>query len=392
MAYQFNPFTGNFDLTAGPPAIPDPLTLNNLTVNTLLTAAHIHGNVAGGLYIHVKNTSGGTLAKGTPVYVTGAVGDTTTLEVAAADSVNAAKTPAIGLLDSELTQNASGHATMFGEMTGINTGSYQIGDELYLAAGGGLTATKPTSGYVQCLAVVGRVHASTGTLLVWTAGEVPPTDLTYTASTRLLSSSTGADVTLPEATTTVPGLMAAADKSKLDGIAAGAEVNVNADWNASSGDAQILNKPTIPGLSDATPQAPGTAAAGTSSSASRADHVHELPAVVSSSTAGLAPATSYAAITYAADVELDLATLDGQVRTISLTGNLSLTTLNRAAGRRVVLRLICDSTQRTLTFPSGWTFVGTKPANIAASKTAVLSLTFFGTASTDGVAAYAVQS
>jgi hypothetical protein len=36
------------------------------------------------------------------------------------------------------------------------------------------------------------------------------------------------------------------DGTKLDGIAAGAEVNVNADWNAVSGDAQILNKPTIP--------------------------------------------------------------------------------------------------------------------------------------------------
>ena len=36
-----------------------------------------------------------------------------------------------------------------------------------------------------------------------------------------------------------------ADKTKLDGIEDGAEVNVNADWNASSGDAQILNKPTL---------------------------------------------------------------------------------------------------------------------------------------------------
>ena len=35
-----------------------------------------------------------------------------------------------------------------------------------------------------------------------------------------------------------------AEKNKLSGIAAGAEVNVNADWNAVSGDAQILNKPT----------------------------------------------------------------------------------------------------------------------------------------------------
>jgi hypothetical protein len=39
-------------------------------------------------------------------------------------------------------------------------------------------------------------------------------------------------------------------KTKLDGIQDGAEVNVNADWNATSGDAQILNKPTIPDASD----------------------------------------------------------------------------------------------------------------------------------------------
>jgi hypothetical protein len=35
-------------------------------------------------------------------------------------------------------------------------------------------------------------------------------------------------------------------KTKLDGIEAGAEVNVKADWTATSGDAEILNKPTIP--------------------------------------------------------------------------------------------------------------------------------------------------
>ena len=41
-------------------------------------------------------------------------------------------------------------------------------------------------------------------------------------------------------------------KSKLDGIDTGAEVNVQSDWNASSGDAQILNKPTIPTNTDTT--------------------------------------------------------------------------------------------------------------------------------------------
>ena len=41
-----------------------------------------------------------------------------------------------------------------------------------------------------------------------------------------------------------------AQESKLSGIAAGAEVNVQADWNAVSGDALILNKPTIPAAFD----------------------------------------------------------------------------------------------------------------------------------------------
>lgn len=36
------------------------------------------------------------------------------------------------------------------------------------------------------------------------------------------------------------------EKTKLSGIATGANVNVNADWNAVSGDALILNKPSIP--------------------------------------------------------------------------------------------------------------------------------------------------
>ena len=47
------------------------------------------------------------------------------------------------------------------------------------------------------------------------------------------------------ATTSTDGLMASSDKTKLDGVASGAEVNVQSDWNATSGDAQILNKPTI---------------------------------------------------------------------------------------------------------------------------------------------------
>lgn len=52
------------------------------------------------------------------------------------------------------------------------------------------------------------------------------TNLAYNSGTRVISSSTGTSVTLPSVTTSVDGLMIASDKSKLDGITAGAQVNV----------------------------------------------------------------------------------------------------------------------------------------------------------------------
>jgi len=74
-------------------------------------------------------------------------------------------------------------------------------------------------------------------------------DLTGTPSLSTVATSGSYNdlaVKAPVATVSTAGLMSTTDKSKLDGIAAGAEVNVNADWNAVSGDSQILNKPTIP--------------------------------------------------------------------------------------------------------------------------------------------------
>ena len=52
---------------------------------------------------------------------------------------------------------------------------------------------------------------------------------------------------LPDATQSVKGAMSASDKTKLDGIASGAEANVQSDWTEgdSSSDAYILNKPTL---------------------------------------------------------------------------------------------------------------------------------------------------
>lgn len=91
-----------------------------------------------------------------------------------------------------------------------------------------------------------------------------PTDLNYAASPTggTVTSSTGTNALLPAATGINAGLFLPAEKTKLSGIAAGAEVNVNADWNAVSGDALILNKPTLGTAAAANTTAFATAAQG----------------------------------------------------------------------------------------------------------------------------------
>ena len=57
-------------------------------------------------------------------------------------------------------------------------------------------------------------------------------------------------LSLSTVTTTSSGVMSSADKSKLDGIASGAEVNIQSDWNQTntSADDYIKNKPNIGSL------------------------------------------------------------------------------------------------------------------------------------------------
>lgn len=120
----------------------------------------------------VKNTSGGSLAIGTPVYATGSVGASGATEVAAADASSSATMPAIGVLEQTLAHNGEGFAVPLGMVRGLNTSAYAMNGVVYVAAGGGLTPTRPTSDtdLVQNIGRVVRVHASTGELLVMGPG------------------------------------------------------------------------------------------------------------------------------------------------------------------------------------------------------------------------------
>lgn len=124
------------------------------------------------VHITVKNTSGATITKGTPVYVTGETGNSGKIEIAPADANDVNKMPALGLLESNLADNAEGFCVQGGLLEGLSTAtidgtSTTANDTVYIKAGGGLTMTKPTgTNFIQNIAKVARVHASNGSLVV----------------------------------------------------------------------------------------------------------------------------------------------------------------------------------------------------------------------------------
>jgi len=164
-------------------------------------------------------------------------------------------TNSFGLVNLEI---GNGTIILFGDLSSIDWGNSTYFLKVELDPTGGINYTD--MGTSQILSVPYALHAKTAETFTGTITETDPLftakfDVTGSANGDLLKFNGTKFVkftpnysltthTHSNATTTVSGFMSATDKTKLDGIATGAEVNVKADWNATSGDAQILNKLT----------------------------------------------------------------------------------------------------------------------------------------------------
>jgi hypothetical protein len=145
----------------------------------------------------------------------------------------------------------SGAAVVF--ITATTADIVQPGDNItkltndagYTANPGTVTSVAAAAG--AGISVSGAPVTSSGTLTITNTAPHQPTnlDLTGTGNSRTLTSSTGSNVTLPVVTTTNAGLMATGDKLKLDGIAAGAQVNVGTDLGITgAGDTRTITSST----------------------------------------------------------------------------------------------------------------------------------------------------
>ena len=159
----------------------DPVTVENLATAGEVDSAPISTGAgalvmgfpdAGNVRVEVRKGSAGTIAVGVPVYISGWNIGQEVHEVEEADASDPAKMPSIGLADAPITNSANSHVHAFGNVSDFDTNSFTVGDELYVAAGGGLTEVKPTgaSNLIQKIGEVLRKHATMGEVLVYGAG------------------------------------------------------------------------------------------------------------------------------------------------------------------------------------------------------------------------------
>jgi hypothetical protein len=119
----------------------------------------------------VKNVSGATILKGTPLAVVAGQTSGNVSDVIPADAADPAKMPAIFIANQNIADEAEGEAVLFGNLTGVNTSAYTSGTTVYVAPGGGWTATKPVHpNLIQNLGVITKQHATNGAGIVTGVG------------------------------------------------------------------------------------------------------------------------------------------------------------------------------------------------------------------------------
>ncbi|MCK5603988.1 hypothetical protein KAR91_19025, partial [Candidatus Pacearchaeota archaeon] len=138
-----------------------------------------HSDSTNLIHINVRNNSGGSLTKGSPVKNNGFNVGTGEILVILASASSSDSMPAIGILDQTLSNNSSGTATVSGVFAGTASSNFKTDsagwadkDGIYVGAGQvGLTDARPTNGAtVQKLGEITRTHATLGSINVSGAG------------------------------------------------------------------------------------------------------------------------------------------------------------------------------------------------------------------------------
>jgi len=120
-------------------------------------------------FYHVRNTTGSTIPKGTPVRFAGTTGNSGRLLIA--PMIANGTTPSqyyMGVTSEAISNNADGKVYQFGKMRGVNTSAFTDGDILYVSTtvAGGFQTTQPTAPNNIIVAAAVVHAANNGTLMI----------------------------------------------------------------------------------------------------------------------------------------------------------------------------------------------------------------------------------
>jgi hypothetical protein len=120
------------------------------------------------LQVKVINNTGSTIANGSPVYITSTSSGQTYPNIALAKADVAATSAVIGLTNGAIANGAIGYVTAQGGIDNVNTGTFTVGQVLYLSpySAGQLQNTIPPTGITVQVGVVSYVNSSTGKIYV----------------------------------------------------------------------------------------------------------------------------------------------------------------------------------------------------------------------------------
>jgi hypothetical protein len=150
--------TTNYDLPY--PVLSDPVNVHEDIQSLAERLEDILSNVGiPFVSLEVRNVTGATIDKGTPVYISGY---STKPTIAKCDSDDLTTFPVVGITQSAISTGTDGVIIVSGVFEGIDTSAFAAGDVLYVANGGGLT----DSAVSGAVAVVAKVNASTGIIVV----------------------------------------------------------------------------------------------------------------------------------------------------------------------------------------------------------------------------------
>ncbi len=126
-------------------------------------------NYAAEVRFTCKNATGSTIAKGVPVYAVGATGDTINIAPAIANgSIDPHRF--LGVTAQSILNDATGYVSVLGEIKGIDTNSFSLGDLLYISptTAGTFTNTHPSApNPSDAIAIVTKLgNSSAGRIVV----------------------------------------------------------------------------------------------------------------------------------------------------------------------------------------------------------------------------------